>query len=158
MNFYVYHNSSPTKKIGSSPPHFLLLTVDCDVGPWGAWSTCSATCGLGTKNRTRKDQCFVLRLLVYMFLLRVNIADAKHNGEKCAKTKSRIIELAETEICHSVCSPPGKSSENVLLISFLLQLTVMLDLGDHGHLALSHVVEATRPEQGSNNFIETSHI
>ena len=111
IHFYVNHNSSPTKKIGSSPPHILLLTVDCDVGPWGAWSTCSATCGLGTKNRTRKDQCFVLRLLVYMFLLRVNIADAKHNGEKCAKTKSRIIELAETEICHSVCSPPGKSSE-----------------------------------------------
>ena len=93
-----------------------------------------------------------------MFLLRVNIADAKHNGEKCAKTKSRIIELAETEICHSVCSPPGKSSENVLLILILFQLTVMLDLGDHGHLALSHVVEATRPGQGSNNFIQTSHI
>ena len=93
-----------------------------------------------------------------MLLLRVNIADAKHNGEKCAKTKSRIIELAETGTCHSVCSPPGKSSENVLLILFLFQLTVMLDLGDHGHLALSHVVEATRPEQGSNNFIETSHI
>ena len=93
-----------------------------------------------------------------MFLLRVNIADAKHNGEKCAKTKSRIIELAETETCHSVCSPPGKSSENVLLILFLFQLTVMLDLGDHGHLALSHVVEAPKIGQGATNSISFSKL
>ena len=83
-----------------------------------------------------------------MFLLRANIADAKHNGEKCAK--SRIIELAETETCHSVCSPPGKSSEKCAL-NFLFQLTVRLDLGDHGHLALSHVVEAAKTGQGATN-------
>ena len=35
------------------------------------------------------------------------IADATNNGEQCAKL--RIIELAETDVCHVVCSPPGKS-------------------------------------------------
>ena len=32
--------------------------VDCGVNPWGAWTICSATCGGGSKNRTRnKRQC-----------------------------------------------------------------------------------------------------
>ena len=35
------------------------------------------------------------------------IADATNNGEKCAKL--RIIELAETDVCNVICSPPGKS-------------------------------------------------
>ena len=39
--------------------------------------------------------------------LREIIADAQHNGEKCAKHSSRIIELAETDICNVACSPPG---------------------------------------------------
>ena len=43
---------------------------------------------------------------LFIFYRRVNIADAKNNGEKCAKL--RIIELAETEPCNSVCNPsPG---------------------------------------------------
>ena len=39
--------------------------------------------------------------------LREIIAAAQHNGEKCAKHSSRIIELAETDNCHVACSPPG---------------------------------------------------
>ena len=43
-------------------------------------------------------------LLYFIFYLRVNIEDAKNNGEKCAKL--RIIELEETDICNVICSPP----------------------------------------------------
>ena len=41
------------------------------------------------------------------FYHREIIADAINNGEKCAKL--RIIELAETDVCNVVCSPPGQS-------------------------------------------------
>jgi len=36
--------------------------VDCKVGSWGTWSSCSATCGGGTKERTRYLKNFYFTL------------------------------------------------------------------------------------------------
>merc|ERR1711953_107486 len=63
---------------------------DCDVGPWGPWTSCYLPpdrCGIGKTNRTRDK-----------------LADAQNKGEKCAK--SRIIELAETLSCEVDCKTP----------------------------------------------------
>ena len=56
------------------------------------------------KEKTIPDVQHLILLLYFIFYLRVNIADAKNNGEKCAKL--RIIELAETAICNVICIPP----------------------------------------------------
>ena len=32
-----------------------ITIVDCIWGEYGEWSTCSATCGIGTKTRTRPE-------------------------------------------------------------------------------------------------------
>ena len=36
------------------PPPTPPPPVDCTVGDWGDWTSCNATCGLGTMTRTRK--------------------------------------------------------------------------------------------------------
>jgi len=75
-------------------------SVDCDVGPWGAWTSCylpPGTCGVGEKNRTRNA-----------------IANATNNGEKCAKL--RLIELAETLACHVACNTPVDSDAVAMLV------------------------------------------
>merc|ERR1719495_2366571 len=36
----------------------LDVPVDCDVGPWGEWTSCYLppdTCGVGSKNRSREQ-------------------------------------------------------------------------------------------------------
>merc|ERR1711962_1702677 len=65
----------------------LETPVDCDVGPWGEWTSCylpNDMCGVGSKERSREQ-----------------IAEAQHHGEKCAKT--RIIELMESQACNVEC-------------------------------------------------------
>jgi len=62
---------------------------DCDVGPWGSWTSCylpPRTCGIGSKNRTREKR-----------------ADATHKGEKCAEL--RIIEVVDYLNCEVPCTP-----------------------------------------------------
>merc|ERR1719282_1243537 len=63
------------------------VPVDCDVGPWGEWTSCylpNDMCGVGSKDRSREQ-----------------IAEAQHHGEKCAKP--RIIELMESQACNVEC-------------------------------------------------------
>jgi len=66
------------------------VPVDCDVGPWGEWTSCYLPpdmCGVGSKDRSREQ-----------------IAEAQHHGEKCAKP--RIIELMESQACNVECKSP----------------------------------------------------
>jgi len=68
----------------------LETPVDCDVGPWGEWTSCYLPpdmCGVGSKDRSREQ-----------------IAEAQHYGEKCAKP--RIIELMESQACNVECKSP----------------------------------------------------
>jgi len=68
----------------------LEMSVDCDVGPWGQWTSCYLPpdmCGVGSKNRSREE-----------------IEEAQYQGEKCAKT--RIIELMESQACNVECKSP----------------------------------------------------
>jgi len=68
----------------------LETSVDCDVGPWGQWTSCYLPpdiCGVGSKNRSREE-----------------IEEAQYHGEKCAKT--RIIELMESQACNVECKSP----------------------------------------------------
>merc|ERR1711872_423537 len=64
--------------VALSLKYHLAEPDDCDVGPWERWTSRylpPGTCGIGSKNRTRKKR-----------------VDAKYKGEKCAEL--RIIELA----------------------------------------------------------------
>ena len=86
-----------------------------------------------------------VKLMIYF--CRENVADAKGNGEKCARL--RIIELAETINCNVACNIPG-----IFLIivgrniSSFLQWTVRLGFGDRGPPVLLLAVEGRRKEQG----------
>jgi len=68
----------------------LETSVDCDVGPWGQWTSCYLPpdmCGVGSKNRSREE-----------------LEEAHYHGEKCAK--NRIIELMESQACNVECKSP----------------------------------------------------
>merc|ERR1711962_823594 len=49
-----------------------IIPGDCEVGPWGSWTSCSASCGRGTEERTRKNE-----------------ADTGDLGAQCPLTESR---------------------------------------------------------------------
>ena len=91
-----------------------LFPVDCNVGPWGSWTSCSLTCGGGSKNRTRCNQLILstknqpIHLLIFLF--REKKAGATNNGTKCAS--ARMIPLAETNTCNDVaCPSTGKDNK-----------------------------------------------
>ena len=66
------------------------------------------------------------------FFLREIIADAKHNGEKCAKLSSRIIELAETDSCNVACPGMVRLLKRITDILNLNLISVDCDVGPWG--------------------------
>ena len=155
-----------------------FCSVDCDVGPWGEWTSCYLPpdmCGVGSKDRSRYTFVFIkvyivvkyegeiaqaLKVKVLILLLLFNreqIAEAQHHGEKCAKP--RIIELMESQACNVECKSPGKefSFSPADITRFVngtgklypcFQLTAKLDLGKNGLLALLRAERALEIEQG----------
>ena len=87
-------------------------------------------------------------------LLREKKAEASNNGTECASSiQSRMVPfpLAETNTCNDIVCPAG----NNVMIEFIKnnhhsKLTVLLDHGDHGPLALPHAEEA--PKKGRGDF------
>ena len=80
-------------------PMGLFILVDCDVGEWGDWTDCSATCGGGTKSRDR-SRPFFLPIFILSFF-RTKIADAENGGEECEDYLLRILYLNDTDSCNT---------------------------------------------------------
>ena len=52
MHVIYFQNYLPTYLIPRTPS-LRFITVDGGWGMWGAWSTCSSTCGVGQRDRIR---------------------------------------------------------------------------------------------------------
>lgn len=59
--------------------------VDCQVGPWSNWSSCSKSCGTGSQSRTRP---------IYQY--------AAHGGQSCPSTFES--QLCNTHNCYEPCN------------------------------------------------------
>ena len=124
-----------------------MSTVTLDPGQLGQLATRRLD-PAESENKTGQGK-EITRLSVKLMIsfCRENVADAKGNGEKCARL--RIIELAETINCNVACNIPGifliKVRSN---ISLFLQWTVKLGFGDRGPPVLLLAVEGRKKGQG----------
>ena len=119
------------------PPHYF-----CSIT-----SSCSRRHHWPSPEATYWKEIAKLSVKLMISFCRENVADAKGNGEKCARL--RIIEMAETINCNVACNIPG-----IFLIimtrniSSFLQWTVRLGFGDRGPPVLLLAVEGRKKGQG----------
>jgi Spondin-like TSP1 domain/Thrombospondin type 1 domain len=93
-----------------APANTSNLQVDCQVSDWSSWSACSATCGPGTRTRTRKV-----------------VMPADNDGQACpplteteaCKDKDCAIncelsEWSDWSACSKACGPGTKTRTRVI--------------------------------------------
>ena len=76
------------------PMQCFTFPVDCKVGEWMAWGECSATCGDGTRTRTREV-----------------VQQPEYGGTECPSN------LEETATCNDARCPGALLHYNLLIFT-----------------------------------------
>ena len=131
--------------------HLLFDPVDCDVGTWGAWTSCSATCGWGSKNRTRKLQH--LNSWFYFQSQGCHLTCQEQWREMRTAQEQDHWACRNTDLQCGL-QPPWYVEWNGVkkFPLFCFQWTVMWDHGVHGALALPHAGKGPKKEQGTSQL------
>ena len=83
----------------------LYLSVDGGFGLWSAWTTCSQTCGTGTKSRTRSCDSPV----------------PNYNGQNCTGDYSQAISC-------KITSCPGEKDKSLCVLCAFGGLLLLVHL------------------------------
>ena len=159
--------SSPLSKNKITPPpsplRFILAssiqmsTVTLGPGQLGQLVTRRLDPAESENKTGQGKEIAKLSVKLMIYFCRENVADAKGNGEKCARL--RIIEMAETINCNLACNIPGIfliiMTRNV---SLYLQWTVKLGFGDRGPPVLLLAVEGRKKGQGDIYLEQTEKM